>query len=401
MITPPVYLDNHATTPCDPRVVEAMLPTFTTLFGNAASRNHVFGWQAEAAVESARAEVAALIGATPAEIVFTSGATEGDNLMLKGAARYRRSEGDHLVTMATEHKAVLDSCLALEKEGFRVTYLSPGADGRLDPAAFAAALIPGTTVASVMWANNEIGTIQPIAELGRIAREHGVLFAVDAAQAAGRVEIDVEAAQVDLLALSAHKMYGPKGVGALFVRRRPRVRLTPLFDGGGHEKGLRSGTLNVPGIVGMGAAARLAQAEGPAESVRLSALRDRLCERIVGSVTGVHVNGGLEHRLAGNLNLSFDGIEGEALLLALRDVAVSSGSACSSASIEPSHVLRAIGLSPERAHASVRFGIGRFNTAEEIEFAADRVIATVQRLRESAAVYDAERPATVARVRDR
>ncbi len=401
MITPPVYLDNHATTPCDPRVVAAMLPTFTTLFGNAASRNHVFGWQAEEAVESARAQVAALIGATPAEIVFTSGATESDNLMLKGAARYRRSEGDHLVTMATEHKAVLDSCLALEKDGFRVTYLSPGADGRLDPAVFAAALIPGTTVASVMWANNEIGTIQPIAELGRIARERGVLFAVDAAQAAGRVEIDVEAAQIDLLALSAHKMYGPKGVGTLFVRRRPRVRLTPLIDGGGHEKGLRSGTLNVPGIVGMGAAAGLASAEGPAESVRLAALRDRLRERIVADVSGVHVNGGLEHRLAGNLNLSFDGIEGEALLLALRDVAVSSGSACSSASIEPSHVLRAIGLSPERAHASVRFGIGRFNTDEEIEFAADRVIATVQRLRESAAVYDAERPATVARVRDR
>ncbi len=401
MITPPVYLDNHATTPCDPRVVEAMLPTFTSLFGNASSRNHVFGWQAEGAVESARTEVAALIGATSAEIVFTSGATESDNLMLKGAARYRRSEGDHVVTMASEHKAVLDSCLALEKEGFRVTYLAPDANGRLDPAAFAAALVPGTIVACVMWANNEIGTIQPIAELGRIARERGILFAVDAAQAAGRVEIDVEASQVDLLALSAHKMYGPKGVGALYVRRRPRVRLTPLIDGGGHEKGLRSGTLNVPGIVGMGAAARLATAEGPAESVVLAALRDRLHERIVGEVDGVHVNGGMEHRLAGNLNLSFEGIEGEALLLALRDVAVSSGSACSSASIEPSHVLRAIGLSPERAHASVRFGIGRFNTAEEIEFAADRVVATVRRLRESAAVYDAERPATVARVRDR
>ncbi len=400
MVTPPVYLDNHATTPCDPRVVAAMLPTFTTLFGNAASRNHVFGWQAEEAVEAARAEVAALVGATPAEIVFTSGATESDNLMLKGAARYRRSEGDHIVTMATEHKAVLDSALALEKEGFRVTYLAPGADGRIDPAAFAAALVPGTTVACVMWANNEIGTIQPIAELGRIARERGVLLAVDAAQAAGRVPLDVEAAQVDLLALSAHKMYGPKGVGALYVRRRPKVRLTPLIDGGGHEKGLRSGTLNVPGIVGMGVAARLAREEGPAETPRLAALRDRLHARIEEGLAGVHVNGGLEHRLAGNLNLSFDGIEGEALLLALRDVAVSSGSACSSASIEPSHVLRAIGLSAERAHASVRFGIGRFNTAEEIDFAADRVVATVNRLRTSAAVYDAERPAAPARVRE-
>jgi len=401
MVTPPVYLDNHATTACDPRVVEAMLPTFTSLYGNAASRNHVFGWQAEEAVESARAEIAALIGASPAEIVFTSGATESDNLMLKGAARYRRSEGDHLVTVTTEHKAVLDTCLALEKEGFRVTYLSPGADGRLDPAVFAAALVPGTTVAAVMWANNEIGTVQPIAELGRIARERGVLFAVDAAQAGGRVAMDVEAAQVDLLALSAHKMYGPKGVGALYVRRRPKVRLTPLFDGGGHEKGWRSGTLNVPGIVGMGVAARLARTEGEAESARIAALRDRLLARIAGELAGVQVNGGMDHRLAGNLNLSFDGIEGEALLLALRDVAVSSGSACSSASIEPSHVLRAIGLSPERAHASVRFGIGRFNTAEEIEFAADRVVATVTRLRESAAVYDAGRSAAPTRLRDR
>jgi cysteine desulfurase len=378
-----------------------MLPTFTTRYGNAASRNHVFGWQAEEAVETGRAEIAALIGATPSEIVFTSGATESDNLMLKGAARYRRSEGDHLVTVATEHKAVLDTCRALEKEGFRVTWLVPDADGRLDPDVFAAALTPGTTVAAVMWANNEIGTIQPIAELGRIARERGVLFAVDAAQAGGRVAMDVEAAQVDLLALSAHKMYGPKGVGALYVRRRPKVRLTPLIDGGGHEKGMRSGTLNVPGIVGMGVAARLARVEGPAESDRVAALRDRLLARIGGGLAGVHVNGGMDHRLAGNLNLSFDGVEGEALLLALRDVAVSSGSACSSASIEPSHVLRAIGLSAGRAHASVRFGIGRFNTAEEIEFAADRVIATVTRLRESAAVYDAERSAAATRVRDR
>jgi cysteine desulfurase len=309
--------------------------------------------------------------------------------------------------MATEHKAVLDACHALEGEGFRVTYLAPAPDGRLDPAAFEAALTPRTILACVMVANNEVGTIQPFAELAEVARARGVLFATDAAQAAGRIRIDDAAGQVDLLALSAHKMYGPKGVGALFVRRRPKVRLVPLIDGGGHERGLRSGTLNVPGVVGMGRAAELAMAEGPAESVRIGALRDRLKSRIETGLDGVHVNGGMEHRLAGNLNLSFDGVEGEALLLALRDVAVSSGSACSSASIEPSHVLRALGLSPERAHASVRFGIGRFNDEEEIDFAADRVVETVRKLRASAATYDREfgagrRPAGDAplRVRD-
>lgn len=390
MVRTPVYLDNHATTPCDPRVVAAMLPFFTTTFGNAASRNHVFGWQAEEAVEQARAEVATLIGATPAEIVWTSGATESDNLMLKGAARQYRDKGDHIVTMATEHKAVLDACHALEAEGFRVTYLGPGEDGRLDPAAFAAALTPQTILASVMAVNNEVGTIQPIAELGAIARQRGVLFAVDAAQAAGRVPLDVAAQQVDLLALSGHKMYGPKGVGALYVRRRPKVRLVPLLDGGGHERGLRPGTLNVPGIVGMGRAAGLARAEGPAETVRIGSLRDRLQARITGGLDGVELNGDSAHRVAGNLNLSFDGVEGEALLLALRDVAVSSGSACSSASIEPSHVLRALGLSAERAHASVRFGLGRMNDEEEIDFAADRVVATVKELRMNAATFERE-----------
>jgi cysteine desulfurase len=400
VVRTPVYLDNHATTACDPRVVAALLPYFGEVYGNAASRNHAFGWQAEEAVERARAQVAALVGATPSEIVFTSGATESDNLMIKGAARHYRDKGDHVVTMQTEHKAVLDACHALEREGFRVTYLAPLADGRLDPGAFEASLVEGTVLAVVMAANNEIGTIQPIGELAALARAKGVLFAVDAAQAPGRIPLEGLAADVDLVALSAHKMYGPKGVGALYVRRRPKVRLVPLIDGGGHERGLRSGTLNVPGIVGMGAAAELAAAEGPAETPRIAAQRDRLRGLIEGGLGGVHVNGGMEHRLAGNLNLSFDGVEGEALLLALRDVAVSSGSACSSASIEPSHVLRALGLTPERAHASVRFGIGRFNTDEEIEYAAGRVVETVTKLRESAATYEREFPAP-ARVRDR
>ena len=390
MLRTPVYLDHHATTPCDPRVVEAMLPYFTETFGNAASRNHVFGWLAEAAVDQARGQIAALLGATPAEIVWTSGATESDNLMIKGAARQYRDKGDHIITMATEHKAVLDACHALEAEGFRVSYLAPQPDGRLDPAAFEQALTPQTILASVMAVNNEVGTIQPIAELASLARSRGVLFAVDAAQAPGRVPLDGLAAAVDMIALSGHKMYGPKGIGALYVRRRPKVRLVPLLDGGGHEKGLRPGTLNVPGIVGMGRAAALAVAEGPTESVRIGALRDRLHARIAGGLNGVHVNGGMEHRVAGNLNLSFDGVEGEALLLALRDVAVSSGSACSSASIEPSHVLRALGLSPERAHASVRFGLGRTTTEEEIDFAADRVVTTVRDLRANAATFDRE-----------
>ena len=399
VIRSPVYLDNHATTPCDPRVVAAMLPYFSEKFGNAASRNHAFGWEAEEAVERGRAEVAALVGAAPSEIVFTSGATESVNLMIKGAARQYRERGDHVVTMQTEHKAVLDACRTLEGEGFRVTWLAPDADGRLDPDTFAAALGPGTVLAAVMAANNEVGTVQPIAALSAIARTRGVLFAVDAAQAAGRLPLATLAADVDLIALSAHKMYGPKGVGALYVRRRPKVRLVPQIDGGGHERGLRSGTLNVPGIVGMGKAAELALVEGPVETPRIAAQRDALLEGIVGRLEGVHVNGGMAHRLAGNLNLSFDGIEGEALLLALRDVAVSSGSACSSASIEPSHVLRALGLSAERAHASVRFGIGRFNSDEEIAFAADRVVATVTALRASAATYEREFGAP-GRVRD-
>ncbi len=408
MLQLPVYMDNHATTACDPRVLEAMLPYFTTHYGNAASKSHVFGWKAEQAVNDAREQVARAIGASPAEIVFTSGATESDNLMLKGAARHYKERGDHVVTLATEHKAVLDPVHALEAEGFRVTVLSVRPDGLVDLARLADAIDDRTTVVSVMWANNEIGTIQPIAEIGRIARAKGALFAVDATQAVGRIPIDVEAAQVDLLALSGHKLYGPKGVGALYVRRRPKVRLTPLFDGGGHEKGMRSGTLDVPGIVGLGAACALALETMPAEAPRVAALRDRLLERIVARLDGVHVNGTMSvgARLAGNLNLSFDGVEGEALLLALRDVAVSSGSACSSASVEPSHVIRALGVGADRAHASIRFGLGRFNTGEEVDFVADQVVATVTRLRELATAEGglrraAETAAGPARLRDR
>jgi cysteine desulfurase len=384
MLRLPVYMDNHATTACDPRVVEAMLPYFTEHYGNAASRNHVFGWRAEEAVETARAQVAALIGATPKEIVFTSGATESDNLMLKGAARYYREKGDHVVTLATEHKAVLDACLALESEGVRVTTLGVRPDGLVDPRAVEAALEEKTILVCVMWANNEIGVLQPIESIGRITRARGVLLAVDAAQAAGKVPIDVEAANVDLLALSAHKLYGPKGVGALYVRRKPRARLTPLIDGGGHERGMRSGTLDVPGIVGFGVACEIARREMADEALRLAALRDRLYDRIASRLEGVRVNGTMERRLAGNLNLSFEGVEGEALLLALRDVCVSSGSACSSASLEPSHVIRALDGDAERAHASIRFGLGRFNTEEEVDFVSDRIVEKITELRKLA-----------------
>ena len=377
----PVYMDNHATTAVDPRVLEAMLPYFTEHYGNAASRNHVFGWRAEQAVDAARAQVAQAIGASPAEIVFTSGATESDNLMLKGAAHYYRDKGDGIVTLATEHKAVLDTVHALSEEGFRVTIVPVEPTGLVDLARLDAAIDERTTVVSVMWANNEIGTLQPMPEIGKLVKAKGALFAVDAAQAVGKVPVNVDEAHVDLLAISGHKVYGPKGVGALYVRRKPKVRLVPLQDGGGHEKGLRSGTIDVPGVVGLGAAIGLAETERPAEAARLQALRALLHERIATRLEGVHVNGTLEERLPGNLNLSFDGVEGEALLLALRDIAVSSGSACSSASIEPSHVIRALGLGNDRAHASIRFGIGRFNTEEEVRFVADQVVATVAKLR--------------------
>jgi cysteine desulfurase len=383
----PIYMDNNATTRVDPRVVEAMLPFFVEHYGNAASRSHAFGWKAEEAVEAARAQVAALVGAEPREIVFTSGATESDNLAVKGAARFHAARGRHLVTCATEHKAVLDSMHALERQGFEVAFLPVGRDGRLDPGDVARAIRPDTTLVSVMDGNNEVGVLHDVAAVGRITRERGVLLHVDAVQAAGKVPMDAAALGADLLSLSAHKMYGPKGVGALYVRRRPRARILAEVDGGGHERGLRSGTLNVPGIVGFGAACEIAGRELAAESARLLGLRERLRRGILERVPEVTVNGSLEHRLPGNLNLSFAGVEGEALLLAMRDVAVSSGSACTSASLEPSYVLRAMGVPDGLAHASLRFGLGRFNTEEEVDHVVSLVAEKVKRLREMSPLW--------------
>ncbi len=379
----PIYMDNQATTPVDPRVLEVMLPYFREQFGNAASRTHAYGWVAEAAVDQAREEIAALIGASPAEIVFTSGATESDNLAIKGAARAHRRRGNHLVTAATEHKAVLDSCKRLEGEGFRVTYLAPARDGLISPEAVAAAVTDETILVSVMLVNNEIGVIQPVAAIAaavKAARE-GTLVHCDAAQAAGKLPVDVGDLGVDLLALSAHKMYGPKGVGALWVRRRPKLKLQPLIDGGGHERGLRSGTLPVPLVAGFGAACAIAGRELATESVRIAALRDRLHDGIRARVGGVHLNGSAEQRIAGNLNLSFDEVDGDALLMSMRGVAVSSGAACSSASLAPSYVLRALGVPDDLAHASVRFGLGRFNTEEEVDAVIDMVADAVDKLR--------------------
>ena len=387
----PIYMDCHATTPVDPRVLDAMLPYFKEEFGNASSKSHSFGWRAEEAVEAARAQVAALIGATPRELVWTSGATESNNLAIKGAARFYQQKGRHLVTVATEHKAVLDSMHALERDGWTVTVLPVAADGRVDPAAVKAALRPDTTLVSVMHANNETGVVHPIEEIGRITRAAGVLLHCDAVQSAGKVPFDVEAAEVDLASLSAHKLYGPKGVGALYVRRKPRVRLTAQMDGGGHERGLRSGTLNVPGIVGFGAACQLAGAEREAEAARVLALRERLRRGIEAGLDLVTLNGSLEHRLPGNLNLSFAYVEGEALMMAIKDVAVSSGSACTSASLEPSYVLRAMGVADELAHGSLRFGLGRFTTAEEVDFVIGLVIAKVKKLRDMSPLYEMAR----------
>ncbi len=379
---PAIYMDHHATTPCDPRVVEAMLPYFTEEFGNAASRNHAFGWRAEEAVETARAQVAALIGARPKEVLFTSGATESDNLMLKGLARAAGGDRRHVVTVVSEHPAVLDTAERLEGEGIRVTRLPVGGDGLLDPDRFEAALEEAPGVASVMWVNNEIGVVQPIADLGERCRRREVPFAVDGAQALGRVPIDVRQAGVDLLALSAHKIYGPKGVGALYVRSGPpRLRLVAEMDGGGHERGLRSGTLNVPGIVGFGVACEIARAEAASEAERLLRLRERLRRGICERVEDVRVNGSLERRVAGNLNLSFEGVDGEALLMAMRDVALSSGSACASASARPSHVLLALGIGEDLAHASLRFGLGRGNTEGEVDRVIDLVEEKVRLLR--------------------
>jgi cysteine desulfurase len=385
----PVYLDNHATTRPDPRVVEAMMPFLTEAYGNAASRTHGYGWEAEAAVEAARESVAAAIGARPREIVFTSGATESDNLAIKGLLDFQRERGRHIVTVETEHKAVLDTCRRLERSGrAEVTYLKPRSDGLLELDDVARALRPDTVLLSVMHANSEIGVLQPIAEIGAIARAAGVLFHTDAAQSVGKVSVDVDAMRIDLLSMSAHKLYGPKGCGALFVRGRdPRVRLTPMMDGGGQERGLRSGTVNVPGVVGLGAACRLASEDMAAESARILGLRERLRRRLEAELDEIRFNGDLERRLPGNLNVSFACVEGEALLMSLKDVALSSGSACTSASLEPSHVLRAIGLRDDLAHGSIRFGIGRFNDEREIDHVAERVISEVRRLREQSPVY--------------
>lgn len=386
----PIYMDYHATTPADPRVVEEMIPYFTEVFGNAASRNHVFGWRAEEAVEHARERVAALIGAeSPKEIVFTSGATESNNLAIKGAAEFYREKGNHIITTVIEHKAVLDTCKRLEKDGFSVTYLPVDATGRVDPEQVRQAITDQTILVSVMLANNEVGTVQPIAEIGKITRERGVLLHSDAVQGVGKVPFDVVKANVDLLSITAHKMYGPKGVGALYVRRtRPRVRLVSQMDGGGHERGNRSGTLNVTGIVGLGKAAEIMVQEGPAEALRLLALRERLWKRLSAAIEDIHLNGHPEHRLPGNLNVAFAYVEGEAMMMAIKDVAVSSGSACTSASLEPSYVLRAMGVGEEMAHSSIRFGLGRFTTEDEVDYVADLVIDKVNKLRAMSPLYE-------------
>jgi len=377
-----IYMDNNATTRTDPRVVEAMLPYFTEQYGNAASLTHAFGREAEEAVEHAREQVAGLIGAHPRDIVFTSGATESNNLALKGVAAMYRPKGDHFVTAATEHKAVLDPIRRLGRDGFKVTILPVDVHGRVSVEQVARSLTPQTILVSVMAANNEIGTLQPIREIGRLCKERGVLFYTDAAQAAGKVPLDVEDMGIDLLSLSAHKMYGPKGVGALYVRRRdPRVRLEPQMDGGGQERGLRSGTSNVPAIVGFGAACELCRQEMSAEAIRLSDLRERLRRGIQEQLSDVTLNGHPNERLPGNLNLSFAFVKGEALLMALRDVAVSSGSACTTASLEPSYVLTALGLDDELAHGSIRFGLGRFNTEEEVDEVIEEVVRVVHYLR--------------------
>ncbi|NNB86234.1 IscS subfamily cysteine desulfurase [Corallococcus exiguus] len=438
MLSLPIYMDNHATTPLDPRVLEAMLPYLREDFGNAASRNHAFGWKAEAAVEKARRQVADLIGASEKEIVFTSGATESDNLAIKGVIEFYKSKGDHIITLKTEHKAVLDTCKRLERVrqerldelkllrlgqlaerdvtpeevpelavkfnldaddtykkwaemptgGARVTYLDVEKDGRVSLEKLAAAMTPKTVLVSIMFANNEIGVVQPVAEIGKLCREKGVLFHCDAVQGVGKVPFDVEKMNVDLASISAHKMYGPKGVGALYVRRKPRVRIAPMVDGGGHERGMRSGTLNVASIVGFGAAAEVARQDLPEESARLFRLRERLRTGIMEQLDMVTVNGSLEHRMPGSLNISFSYVEGEALMMSIKDVAVSSGSACTSASLEPSYVLRALGVEEDMAHSSIRFGLGRFNTEEEVDFVIRLVVDKVRKLRDMSPLYE-------------
>jgi cysteine desulfurase len=434
----PIYMDNHATTPLDPRVLEAMLPYLREDFGNAASRNHAFGWKAEAAVDKARKQVAELIGASDKEIVFTSGATESDNLAIKGVIEFYKAKGDHIITLKTEHKAVLDTCKRLERVrqerldelkllrlgqlsgtdvspdnlaelseryqieadetyqkwaqlptgGARVTYLDVEKDGQVSLEKLAAAITDKTVLVSIMFANNEIGTVQPVAEIGKLCRARSVLFHCDAVQGLGKLPFNVDDFKVDLVSITAHKMYGPKGVGALYVRRKPRVRIAPIIDGGGHERGMRSGTLNVAAIAGFGHAAQLAREEMAEEGARLFRMREKLRTGIVNQLDMVTVNGSLEHRLPGNLNISFAYVEGEALMMAIKDVAVSSGSACTSASLEPSYVLRACGVEEDMAHSSIRFGIGRFNTEEEIDFVTRLVVDKVRKLRDMSPLYE-------------
>jgi cysteine desulfurase len=385
----PIYLDNHATTPVDPRVLDAMLPYFTEKFGNAASRNHEFGWKAEEAVENARGQIARLINATPKEIVFTSGATESTNLAIKGAAEMYREKGNHIITQVTEHKATLDTCKRLEKYGYEVTYLPVEKDGRINLDDLRRAITPKTILISIMYANNEIGAVQPIAEIGKIAKEKGVFFHVDAVQAVGKIPVDVQKDGIDLMSISGHKIYGPKGVGALYVRRKnPRVQLSAIIDGGGHERGMRSGTLNVTGIVGLGKACEICENEMATESAKLFKMRERLKESIMSRLDETFINGSMEHRLPHNINISFAYVEGESLLMGINDIAVSSGSACTSATLEPSYVLKALGVGEDLAHTSIRFGVGRFNTDEEIDYVADRVVETVTRLRELSPLYE-------------
>jgi cysteine desulfurase len=385
----PIYMDNHATTPVDPRVLEAMMPYMTNVFGNAASRNHQFGWAAEEAVENARAQIAKLVGATAKEIIFTSGATESDNLAIKGVAEMYREKGNHIITAATEHKAVLDTCKRLEKYGYKVTYLPVQRDGLVNLDELTAAMTDKTILVTIMYANNEIGVLQPVEQIGKLCRERGIVFHTDATQAVGKVPIDVNKQNIDILSISAHKMYGPKGVGALYVRRKnPRVQLSAIIDGGGHERGMRSGTLNVPGIVGLGKACELCMEEMPAESKRLTAMRDRLRQTIEKNLDEVYVNGNYEHRLPGNLNMSFLYVEGESLLMGINDIAVSSGSACTSATLEPSYVLKALGLGDDLAHSSIRFGLGRFNTDAEVDYVAAKIVDVVKKLRELSPLYE-------------
>ena len=389
MLQLPVYLDHNATTPCDPRVVEAMIPYFTQSFGNAASRNHPFGWQAEEAVDYAREQVARLIGADPKEIIFTSGATESDNLAIKGVFEMYASKGNHIITCVTEHKAVLDTCKHLEKEGAEITYLPVDADGLIDVKELEAAMRPTTILIAIMYANNEVGTIHPVKEISAIAKKHGALFFTDATQAVGKVPVDVNKDGIDLLAMTAHKMYGPKGIGALYVRRRsPRVKVTAQMDGGGHERGMRSGTLNVPGIVGFGKACELAREEMAQDAARLSKMRDRL-EKSLLQLEEAYVNGSRESRLPHVTNISFKYVEGEGLLMGFnKNIALSSGSACTSASLEPSYVLKALGLGDDLAHSSLRFGLGRFTTDEQIDYTIEQVTNTVNRLREMSPLWE-------------